>query len=130
MNELQPGKYFGELALLHHAPRQATVVARDDVRVACECFLISGHTTTTNVSSIVLYYLVFTNSHFIIFYCIVLDALAFERLLGPCMGILKRNETELKEMMRNTFGSKVKIIHFSCLSFRKALDGSEWPSGG
>merc|ERR1711988_1441344 len=67
VNELHPGKYFGELALVNHAPRQATVVARDDVKVA------------------------------------FLDALAFERLLGPCMGILKRNETELKDMMRRTF---------------------------
>ena len=39
----------------------------------------------------------------------VLDALAFERLLGPCMGIMKRNERELQEMMRRTFGSKVHI---------------------
>ena len=39
MNELHPGKYFGELALVNHAPRQATVVARDDVRVACKSFL-------------------------------------------------------------------------------------------
>lgn len=70
VNELQPGKYFGELGLVNHAPRQATVVARDDVRVA------------------------------------FLDALAFERLLGPCMGIMKRNERELQEMMRRTFGSK------------------------
>lgn len=70
VNELHPGKYFGELALVNHAPRQATVVARDDVRVA------------------------------------FLDAVAFERLLGPCMGIMKRNEHQLKEMMRRTFGSK------------------------
>jgi len=69
VNELHPGKYFGELALVNHAPRQATVVARDDVRVA------------------------------------FLDAVAFERLLGPCMGIMKRNEHQLK-MMRRTFGSK------------------------
>ena len=45
------------------------------------------------------------------FFFPVLDALAFERLLGPCMGILKRNEAELKEMMSRTFGSKVKIIN-------------------
>ena len=46
VNELHPGKYFGELALVNHAPRQATVVARDDVKVACECFLISGNYLT------------------------------------------------------------------------------------
>ena len=58
VNELSPGKYFGELALVHHAPRQATVVARDDVKVACECFLISGNYLTHYCSeSIVLLYL-------------------------------------------------------------------------
>ena len=46
VNELHPGKYFGELALVNHAPRQATVVARDDVRVACESLLISGNYLT------------------------------------------------------------------------------------
>ena len=106
VNELHPGKYFGELALVNHAPRQATVVARDDVKVACECFLIS-RIYLTHYYSVVFFYI---KLFFYIFYYIVLDALAFERLLGPCMGILKRNETELKDMMRRTFGSKVKII--------------------
>ena len=68
----------------------------------------------------VLYYCDICQHSFIIFqfYPIVLDTLAFERLLGR-MEILKRNETELKEMMRNTFGSKVKIIHlnYECSKF-------------
>ena len=50
---------------------------------------------------------VFAYINFMIFYYIVLDALAFERLLGPCMDIFKRNEKELKDMMSRTFGSKV-----------------------
>ena len=42
--------------------------------------------------------------------CLVLDALAFERLLGPCMDIMKRNEETYKEMLANAFNRKVKII--------------------
>ena len=37
--QVQQGGYFGELALVNHNKRAATVAAKDDVRVACE-FLI------------------------------------------------------------------------------------------
>ena len=40
VNEVQQGGYFGELALVNHAPRAATVAAKDDVRVACKCFYL------------------------------------------------------------------------------------------
>ena len=40
--------------------------------------------------------------------CLVLDALAFERLLGPCMDIMKRNEERYKEMLADAFNRKVK----------------------
>jgi len=73
VNELQQGEYFGELGLVNHTPRQATVTARDDVKVA------------------------------------FLDALAFERLLGPCMEIMKRNKKDYEEMLVKAFGSKATI---------------------
>jgi len=73
VNELHQGQYFGELGLVNHAPRQATVSARDDVKVA------------------------------------FLDASAFERLLGPCMDIMKRNKEHYEEMLVQAFGSKARI---------------------
>jgi len=73
VNELHQGQYFGELGLVHHAPRQATVSARDDVKVA------------------------------------FLDASAFERLLGPCMDIMKRNKEHYEEMLVQAFGKKARI---------------------
>jgi len=77
VNEIQQGGYFGELGLINHAPRQATVSAREDVKVA------------------------------------FLDALAFERLLGPCMEVLKRDTENYKEMLVRAFGSKAKVEDFS-----------------
>lgn len=77
VNEIHQGGYFGELGLINHAPRQATVSAREDVKVA------------------------------------FLDALAFERLLGPCMDVLKRDTENYKEMLVRAFGSKAKIEDFS-----------------
>lgn len=73
VNEVRQGEYFGELALVNHAPRAATVAAKDDVKVA------------------------------------FLDTLAFERLLGPCMDIMKRNTEEYEEQLVKVFGSKAKV---------------------
>lgn len=73
VNELNQGEYFGELGLVNHMPRAATVAARDEVRVA------------------------------------FLDVTAFERLLGPCMDIMKRNMEEYEEQLVKVFGSKAKI---------------------
>ena len=40
LHQVQQGGYFGELALVNHDKRAATVAAKDDVKVACE-FLIT-----------------------------------------------------------------------------------------
>ncbi|XP_060606170.1 cAMP-dependent protein kinase type II regulatory subunit-like [Ruditapes philippinarum] len=67
------GNYFGELALLTHKPRAATVYAVTKTRLA------------------------------------VLDVQAFERLLGPCMDIMKRSIDGYEEQLISVFGSKAAI---------------------
>ena len=44
-----------------------------------------------------------------LFYFTVLDTMAFERLLGPCMDIMKRNTEEYEEQLVRVFGSKVNM---------------------
>lgn len=39
----------------------------------------------------------------------VLDVQAFERLLGPCMDIMKRNIDEYEEQLVQVFGSKANV---------------------
>lgn len=39
----------------------------------------------------------------------VLDVQAFERLLGPCMDIMKRNIDEYEEQLIQVFGDKASI---------------------
>ncbi|KAK2145743.1 hypothetical protein LSH36_660g03034 [Paralvinella palmiformis] len=41
--------------------------------------------------------------------CAVLDVGAFERLLGPCMDIMKRNIEGYEEQLVQIFGSKAEI---------------------
>jgi len=38
-----------------------------------------------------------------------LDVSAFERLLGPCMDLMKKRQPEYEEQLAKAFGSKVKI---------------------
>lgn len=70
VNVLKKGDYFGELALLTHKPRAASVVAVGYVKA------------------------------------VFLDVEAFERLLGPCMDIMKRNVDEYEKQLIAIFGSK------------------------
>jgi len=70
---IKNGGYFGELALVTHKPRAATVTANGDIRVA------------------------------------FLDVNAFERLLGPCMDVMKRNVDDYEEQLVRIFGSKANI---------------------
>jgi len=73
VSDIEKGGYFGELALVTHKPRAATVVAQSDVRLA------------------------------------FLDVNAFERLLGPCMELMKRNINDYEQQLLQIFGSKTNI---------------------
>lgn len=70
------GSYFGELALLTHKPRAASVHAVGPVT------------------------------------CAVLDVAAFERLLGPCMDIMKRNFEHYEEQLMQLFGTTMNITDY------------------
>ncbi|KAL0155455.1 hypothetical protein M9458_049718, partial [Cirrhinus mrigala] len=41
--------------------------------------------------------------------CLVMDVQAFERLLGPCMDIMKRNIANYEEQLITLFGSHIAI---------------------
>jgi len=41
--------------------------------------------------------------------CVVLDVAAFERVLGPCMDIMKRNIDAYEEQLVSIFGSKAAV---------------------
>eukprot|EP00914_Ancora_sagittata_P011184 GHVO01021797.1.p1 GENE.GHVO01021797.1~~GHVO01021797.1.p1 ORF type:complete len:395 (+),score=66.59 GHVO01021797.1:736-1920(+) len=73
LSRLTKGQYFGELALVTHKPRAASVYS-------------IGRTK-----------------------CAVLDVEAFERLLGPCMDILKRNINDYEDQLTQIFGSKANV---------------------
>nr|CAD7572395.1 unnamed protein product [Timema californicum] len=73
INRIMKGGYFGELALVTHKPRAASVYAVGTVKLA------------------------------------FLDVEAFERLLGPCMQIMKRNIDDYEDQLIRIFGSKTNI---------------------
>lgn len=54
------------------------------------------------------------NGMFILFHCLflsVIDIQAFERLLGPCMDIMKRNISQYEDQLVALFGSSVDLKH-------------------
>ncbi|CAH1783692.1 unnamed protein product [Owenia fusiformis] len=73
VTRVQKGGYFGELALVTHKPRAASVYAVGGTKLA------------------------------------VLDVDAFERLLGPCMDIMKRNVSNYEDQLVEIFGSKTNL---------------------
>lgn len=42
--------------------------------------------------------------------CLVMDVQAFERLLGPCMDIMKRNISHYEEQLVKMFGSNLDLL--------------------
>ncbi|XP_017012547.1 cAMP-dependent protein kinase type II regulatory subunit isoform X2 [Drosophila takahashii] len=74
ISQLGKGQYFGELALVTHRPRAASVYATGGVVKLA-----------------------------------FLDVKAFERLLGPCMDIMKRNIDDYESQLVKIFGSKNNI---------------------
>ncbi|KAI5710245.1 hypothetical protein M8J75_006973 [Diaphorina citri] len=73
IKKVDKGGYFGELALVTHKPRAASVYAYDKVKLA------------------------------------FLDVETFERLLGSCMEVLKRNINDYESQLVKIFGSKYNI---------------------
>jgi len=74
LSRVEKGGYFGELALITHKARAASVyAATPEVKLA------------------------------------FLDVLAFERLLGPCMDIMKRNFNHYEDQLVKLFGSKSNV---------------------
>ena len=43
------------------------------------------------------------------FFFVVLDVEAFERLLGPCMEIMKRNFEHYEQQLVDLFGSSLEV---------------------
>lgn len=50
---------------------------------------------------------------FLSFFILVMDVQAFERLLGPCMEILKRNIANYEEQLVALFGTNMDIADTS-----------------
>lgn len=97
INRIVKGGYFGELALVTHRPRAASAFAVGDVKLACKSLFylhIYNRAPLTH------------NTIFFFPFFLVLDVEAFERLLGPCMQIMKRNINDYEDQMLKIFGSK------------------------
>jgi cAMP-dependent protein kinase regulator len=86
------GQYFGELALIANKPRAASVYAVGSVTCAGETNPLSISLTLFPISP-----------------STVLDVGAFERLLGPCMDVMKRNFEHYEEQLMQLFGTTLDI---------------------
>ena len=92
------------------------VVAVLDVEVVCECVTVSCVVAVLDVEvvceCVTVPYVVAVLDVEVVSVCVtvpyvvaVLDVDAFERLLGPCMDVLKRNIHEYEEQLAQVFGS-------------------------
>jgi cAMP-dependent protein kinase regulator len=93
ISKLERGQYFGELALVTQKPRAASAYAIGTVKVACKLLSIYDQKTRLKTP----------------FSFIVLDVDAFERLLGSCLEIMKRNIDNYESQLIKIFGSKQNI---------------------
>lgn len=116
------GQYFGELALVTNKPRAASAYAVGSVKCLGTFFAILWLFTyyvcmQTFASLPLLFYITLPKlclTHlfcyvFLFFFLAVLDVKAFERLLGPCMDIMKRNIANYEEQLVTLFGSSTGI---------------------
>ncbi len=101
VSRLERGGYFGELALLTHRPRAANVVAVTDVKLACLSTVLQFLIRHSDQRVYVIKHDV--TSH-LFFFFLVLEVNAFERLLGPCKNIMKRNARAYEDQMAAVLG--------------------------
>lgn len=95
LSRVEKGGYFGELALITHKARAASVyAATPEVKLACKW---TPHLCPS-----------LAQRPFAPF-SPVLDVHAFERLLGPCMDIMKRNFNHYEDQLVKLFGSKSNV---------------------
>lgn len=125
ISKLEKGQYFGELALVTHRPRAASAYAQNNVKVACkyrfyeksqlwhrrheggqrrllELRLLFQLQSWCVINVCLFVSRAFTNN-------VVIDVEAFERLLGPCMDLMKRNIDDYESQLVKIFGSKTNI---------------------
>ena len=102
VNRIPAGGYLGELALVTHKPRAASAYAVGNVKLACEyepILILKILKFRAVKDKIVLFFIALA----------VLDVEAFERLLGPCMELMKRNIDDYEDQLIKIFGSKTEI---------------------
>ncbi|KAI8419974.1 hypothetical protein MSG28_008579 [Choristoneura fumiferana] len=99
IKRLGKGGYFGELALVTHKPRAASAYAVGPVKLACR------YVCPTSCAHDDLLLLVRAARKPRCF----LDVETFERLLGPCMEIMKRNIDDYEEQLVKLFGDKSNL---------------------
>ncbi len=112
VSRVTKGGYLGELALVTHRPRAASAYCVGPVRLACKLFLLPlSLSFSLQTKSIQLGF----NNRFFFFSGLVflpltvLDVQAFERLMGPCMNIMKRNIDDYEDQLIRIFGSRVNM---------------------
>lgn len=111
------GQYFGELALVTNKPRAASAYAVGSVKcLGTFCAIIQSFINHVNfLLCFSLFYITLLELSayfvlcFLFFFLSVMDVKAFERLLGPCMDIMKRNIANYEEQLVTLFGSSTEI---------------------